>query len=35
MASIPPSGMDLRVILTKIKIKEVKVKHFHILRTIL
>jgi len=30
MASIPPSGLDLRVTLTKvkIKIKEAKVKHF-------
>jgi len=28
MASIPPSGLDLWVTLTKIKIKEVKVKHF-------
>jgi len=33
MASIPPSGMDLRVTLTKVKIKEEKVKHFHILQT--
>jgi len=29
MASIPPSGLDLRVTLAKIRIKEVKVKHFH------
>jgi hypothetical protein len=28
MASIPPSGLDLRVTLAKIKIKEAKVKHF-------
>jgi hypothetical protein len=35
MASIPPSGMDLRVTLTEIKIKEVKVEHFHILQMLL
>jgi hypothetical protein len=29
MASIPPSGLDLWVTLTKIKIKEVKVKHIY------
>jgi hypothetical protein len=29
MASIPPSGLDLWVALTKIKIKEAKVKHTH------
>jgi hypothetical protein len=28
MASIPPSGLDLRATLAKIKIKEIKVKHF-------
>jgi hypothetical protein len=33
MASIQPSGMDLRVTVKKIKIKEVKVEHFHILQT--
>jgi len=34
MASIPASEMDLRVTLAKIKVKvkEAKVKHFHILR---
>jgi hypothetical protein len=30
MASIPPSGLDLWVTLTKIKIKKVKAKHFHL-----
>jgi len=37
MASIPPSGMDLRVTLTKVKIKvkEEKVKHFHTLQVLL
>jgi uncharacterized protein YeaO (DUF488 family) len=28
MASIPPPGLDLRVTLAKVKIKEAKVKHF-------
>jgi len=28
MASIPPSGLDLRVTFPKIKIKEAKVEHF-------
>jgi hypothetical protein len=29
MASIPTAGLDLWVTLTKIKIKEVKIKHTH------
>jgi len=31
MASIPSSGLDLWVTLSKIKIKEEKIKHFYIL----
>ena len=31
MASIPPSGLDLRVTLAKIEIKEAKVRHFYVL----
>ncbi len=31
MASIPPSGLDLRATLAKIKIKEEKIRHFYIL----
>ena len=30
MASIPPSGLDLRATLAKIKIKEEKVRHFFV-----
>jgi hypothetical protein len=32
MASIPPSGLDLRATLAKIKIKEAKAEHFYILQ---
>ena len=30
MAFVPPSGLDLRATLSKIKIKEEKVKHFFV-----